>query len=366
MTWRGLYLLRPAEPRLDAAGCRQYAPAVTMLLLLAWLAAGPPWPPAVSQAPPDPAAIARIGAGLQSGSLPPDAAVRELKAILASDPASAQAHMLLGTAYRMLDRPELMGEARAELVQALALDAGLVPARFLLAHLYLHLGRPASARETLADGLARHPDEPQMLALLAEAERRLGDPRRAEALARQAFRADGSLLVARYYLALALLDLHRRDEAIAELEQVAAAGGNPSDTYYALGSAWLDAGRIPLAVQALGSAAEADPSRPDIRIALARALRLSGRTGPAREQLERARTSATSPGPGGQEPPAAAEFYLELGQLDLRQGRIAAAVSSFQRVLESDPGHADAQRLLAEASRRARPRAAAPGSPREK
>lgn len=194
-----------------------------------------------------------------------------------------------------------------------------------------------------------------MVALLAEAERRLGDPRRAETLARQAFRADGSLLVARYYLALALLDLERRDEAIAELEQVAAAGGNPSDTYYALGSAWLDAGRIGLAVQALGSAAEADPSRPDIRIALARALRLSGRAGAAREQLERARAAATSPGPGGQEPVSAPAFYLELGQLDLHQGRIAAAVASFQRVLESDPGHAEARRLLAEASRRTRP-----------
>jgi len=44
---------------------------------------------------------------------------------------------------------EMIGEAVAELRQALELEPRNVPARFYLAHLYLNLGRATRAREEL-------------------------------------------------------------------------------------------------------------------------------------------------------------------------------------------------------------------------
>src|SRR5204862_7355045 len=66
--------------------------------------------------------------------------IRELKDILALDPRSAEGHLLLGIAYRTLGSEDLMGEAVAELRQALELNPDFVPARFYLGHLYLDLG----------------------------------------------------------------------------------------------------------------------------------------------------------------------------------------------------------------------------------
>ena len=45
--------------------------------------------------------------------------------------------------------PDLIGEATAELRQALAIDPRFAPARFYLAHLYLDMGRAQRAREEL-------------------------------------------------------------------------------------------------------------------------------------------------------------------------------------------------------------------------
>ena len=49
--------------------------------------------------------LARIRAALFSGTARPDDAVKELKDILAADPESAEAHLLLGIAYRARVRP---------------------------------------------------------------------------------------------------------------------------------------------------------------------------------------------------------------------------------------------------------------------
>ena len=71
-----------------------------------------------------------------------------------------------------------MGEAVAELRQALALDPAFVPARYFLAHIYLDLGRNERAREELDAALAQAPRNPQFLTLLGEVERQLKNPRR--------------------------------------------------------------------------------------------------------------------------------------------------------------------------------------------
>src|ERR1017187_4311126 len=93
---------------------------------------------------------AQLGAAaehLQQGRV--EQAIRECKVVLAADPRSAPAHMLLGLAYLAQRSSAMMGEAKAELQQALDLDPELLWARFYLARLYLDLGLSEKAQEQL-------------------------------------------------------------------------------------------------------------------------------------------------------------------------------------------------------------------------
>jgi tetratricopeptide (TPR) repeat protein len=251
---------------------------------------------AVSQVAAPPAAIQerldRARADLFSRAERVNEDVRELKEVLALDPRSAEAHLLLGVAYSTLGSRELKGEAIAEFRQALDLNPGLVPVRFYLARLYLDLGRAARAREELETALVQVPGNPEFLALLGEAERQLKNPRRAVEVTRQALHADEAFAQARYYLGLALLDLGQRDEAIKELERVVRSGPRVADAYLALGTAYVDAGRPAEAIETLSQGLRIDPARPDLRSALARAYR-------SKALLDKAGPSPRPKKPGG-------------------------------------------------------------------
>src|SRR5918995_136227 len=243
-------------------------PLLVCLAIAAWQAAAPP---ATIQE-----RIERVKADLYSRTDRLDENVRELKQILALDPRSADAHMLLGIAYSTWGSRELKGEAIAEFRQALDLNPRLVQVRFFLAHLYLGLGRAVRAREELEAGLAQTPGNPEFLALLGEAERQSKNPRRAVEVTRQALAADPSFAPARYYLGLALLDAGQRNEAISELEHVVRARAAGADAYLALGSAYVDAGRGADAIETLNQGLRIEPARPELHIALARGYRSQG------------------------------------------------------------------------------------------
>src|SRR5258708_14740163 len=211
--------------------------------------------------------------------------LRASKGVLARDPRSAEAHELLGIAYSTQGSKDLKGEAIGEFRQALDLDPALVPVHFYLAHLYLDLGRAARAKEELEAALLKAPGNPEFLALLGEAERRLKNPARAVEVIRQALKADESFAQARYYLGLALLDLGQRDEAIKELEQVVRAGPTVTDTYLTLGNAYVEAGRSADAIETLIQGLRLDSKRPELHVALARAFRAKGMLEKAEAQL---------------------------------------------------------------------------------
>lgn len=276
-----------------------------------------------------------------------DEDLRELKTILGIDPRSAEAHLLLGIAYRIVGSPEMVGEAVAELRQALALNPDFPPAHFYLARIYLDLGRAARAREELDTALVTVPGNPQFLALLGEAERQLKNPSRSVELTRQALQADESFAEARYYLGLALFDLGRRDEAINELERVVRSGPKVSDAYFSLGAAYLEAGRFDEAIATLGQGTRVDPSRPDLRLQLTRAYRSKGLLEKADEQLALAMPGATASlaSPYAQYQQLELDFYLEQGLLRLQQGRRDAAARALQKALAIDPEDARTKSL---------------------
>jgi len=293
----------------------------------------------------------RISADLFSSTPHPNDDIRELKEILGAEVNNAEAHMLLGIAYRGLGSPDMMSEAVAEFRQAIALNPGYVPARLYLAYVYLDIGRPQRAKEELEAALQQSAGNPQLLALESAAERDLKNPQRAVELARQSLEIDPSSAEARYYLGLALFDLGKRDDARKELERVVASGHAAPDAYLSLGTLYVDAGRFDDAVKALTAGVEMDPSRADLHIQLARAYRSKGLLDQAAEQLSLAR-----PKPGA--PPAPSEFRqqqldldlaIEQGALDLQRGRTTAAIASLKRALVMDPANGPANRYLAQA-----------------
>lgn len=306
------------------------------------------------------ARLNRVAADLYSAEPRTAEAVKELKAILAAAPDSAEAHLLLGMAYRAQNSPDLMGESIAELRQAIELKPSLFVARLMLARVYLDMARASRARDELESLRKELPDNPQVLSLLGEAERALGNTQRSVELNRQALQADPSFPQARYYLGLALLDLKQHDEAIRELEAVAQSGANPAESFLALGVAHASAGHLDAAIAALREALRADASNAEARIQLARAYRLKGRFADAAKELDLAVPAATM-GVKALYQHLDTDLYMEQGLLRMQQGRLQAAADAFRKVLEADATHAEAKTRLAEVQKRLKARAKTPG-----
>lgn len=290
--------------------------------------------------------LARIREGLYSGASDARQAIEDLKAILAVAPQSAEAHLLLGVAQHTIGSPDLMGESVAEFRQAVALNPSLIEARFFLARVYLELGRQERAREELTTALEQVPGHPQFLALLGETERQLGNPQRAFELTTEALKADSSADQARYYLALALLDMHKTQEATAELERIARSGAQVADVFVSLGKAYAEANRLEKAALSLEEAVRINPALPDAHILLARVYRRRGLLQKADAQLDLATPQSTATVDYQQ---TQARLYLERGLLRLRQKRLDEAVRAFTSAVETDPANGLAHRHLAEA-----------------
>jgi tetratricopeptide (TPR) repeat protein len=291
--------------------------------------------------------LKRVAADVFAGADRIDANIVELKAILALDPRSADAHMLLGIAYRTKGSPDLMGEAAGELRQALTLDPSSVPARFYLAHLYLDLARPERAREELQAALDLMPGQPQFLALLGDTERQLGDPQKALDLTTQALKANPAFAEARYYQGLALYDLKRRDEAIKAFEAVLQNGGKRPEVYASLGNAYLEAGRLDDAIKSLTEGITLGPS-PGPVIQLARAYRLKGQLTTAETWLTRARSIAPSTAVSAADQQVQRDLSFEEGLIRLKQVQLAPAAESFKKAVDVDPNYGPGYRYLAE------------------
>jgi tetratricopeptide (TPR) repeat protein len=274
--------------------------------------------------------------------------IAELKEILAIDPQSAEAHMLLGLAYRALGAPQLAGEAKAELRQALDLNPNLVAARYVLAQVYLDMGRFDSARDEMQTALTQAPGQPQFLAVLGEAERQMGNPQRSVELNEQALKASPSFAEATYYLARAQLDLGQRDAAIKNLEQVARAGAPVADVYISLGGAYLDANRPDDAIAALEQGVRAAPARAALHIELARAYRVKGLLAKADQELVRARPSGDAVQATAEYQQVETGYNIELGRVRLAQTRLTAAAAAFQKAVQMTPDSGPAHLGLAE------------------
>lgn len=307
-----------------------------------------PASPAAAPAPSIQARLERIRSQVYASASGLRDAVPELQRILAEDPSVAEAHLLLGAAYRTAGTELMIGEAKAELQQALELDPRLIAARLLLAQTYFDLGRYENARDEATLALRQAPGQAQFLAILGEAERHLGDPTKAKALASLALEADSTLLEARYYRARAMLDLGERDEAIKELENVVRGGAQVPDVFLQLGIAYIDAKRLDEAVLSLTEGASLAPASREMKIELAHAYRLKGQLANAEQQLTQARSTATNVQVTPEYQRVETRLNLEWGLLRLSQGRLQAAATALDAAITMNPSDGASHRALAE------------------
>jgi tetratricopeptide (TPR) repeat protein len=283
---------------------------------------------------------------LQQGRL--EQAVRASKGVLAADPRSAPAHMLLGLAYIGQGSTDKIADAKAELQQALDLDPELLMARFYLARLYFDQGLSEKAQEQLERGLKQSPGLPNFLALLGEVRRELGDPAASVELNRKALVADATMTQAHYFLALAHLDLKQEQAAIAEFEKAIRSPNVTPEMYNALASLYIKKQRFAEAEGLCRKAIAMDRSRPDTYLNLARAYNGQHASDKALEVLRAAL-------PAGKEFPATeyyqgleADLAVERGAAYTAKKMYAQAIAEYSRALSFDPRRAVIHRRLAE------------------
>ena len=315
-----------------------------LLVIIVLLASIPSWaqtPRAGVQAQLDAAAE-----HLQQGRL--EQAIRASKGVLAADPRSASAHMLLGLAYVALGSAARIADAKAELQQALDLDPELLWARFYLARIYFDQGLSEKAQEQLERGLKQNPGAPDFLSLLGEVRRELGDPGASVELNRKAIEAGVTMTPAHYFLAMAYLDLKQEQAAMAEFEKAIHSPLVTPEMYNALASLYIRKQRFAAAEDLCRKAIALDRSRPDAYLNLARIYNAQNASDKALEVLRAAL-------PEGKEFPATeyyqgvqADLAVERGAAYTAKKMYAQAIAEYARALELDPRRAVIHRRLAE------------------
>jgi tetratricopeptide (TPR) repeat protein len=275
-------------------------------------------------------------------------AIRECKDVLALDPRSAPAHMLLGQAYLAQGSIAMLAEAKAELQQALELDPNLLWARFYLARIYIDLGLDQKAKEQLELGLKARPDVPHFLSLLGEVRRKLGDPAASLDLNHKALQIDSTMTPAHYYSALAYLDLKQEDTAISELEKSVNSPYVTPEMYVALAALYIKRQRFADAESLCRKAIALDASRPEAYLNLARLYN-------AQHASDKALQAVRIGLPDGKQLPATAfyqklqaDIFVELGIAYQAKGMVSQAIDAYSRAVEFDSTLGVAHRRLAE------------------
>ncbi|RPH56101.1 tetratricopeptide repeat protein, partial [bacterium] len=166
-----------------------------------------------------------------------------------------------------------------------------------LAQAQIRRSRPADAERTLRDVLARHPEDPQALELLALARAAQGNAddaieilRRVLALPSISDRAE-----AEYNLARLLTVRGRVEEAEEHLKKAVAARPNLVTAWYHLGEIRAGLGRNDEALPCWRRALEIDPTHTKSYLSLARALLAAGDRDEALRLLRHGAQAAAHP-----------------------------------------------------------------------
>lgn len=283
----------------------------------------------------------------------PRQAVEKFKEAVTHDGRSAEAHMYLGIAYRLLSAYDMIGEAKAEFRQALAIKPDLLRARLELAEVYIELSRLDEAQQTLQEELETSGSAYQR-ALLGEVNRLTGRPLVSVLHNTEALKLDPALTRARFFLAKAYLDLERTSDAIAELDSTVAAEDATAEMYLLTGIVHRESGQLDRSIELLQKAVDVEPGKPEPYLEMAVALRMAERGNDALRQLHSSLNevraglkSVEIEGDPVYFQKLLTRIHQEFGFIYQSRKQLPAAEKSYRIVLRLDPNYGPAHRQLA-------------------
>jgi len=203
--------------------------------------------------------------------------------------------------------------------------------------------RLASAIEALERAEAFRPSDARVVYLLGVTLRDVGRFEDAVAALTRALAQDARHLRATYALGLCLYEQRRYADALTHFTEVTRVEPDNMRGHYQQGAAWLALGEVERALPALRRALALRTDYAPTHFALGRALATRDPEA-ARGHLLAALTH----------PPVVTLAWLELGQLNEREGRTAQAITAYGDYLRAHPtaAGADALRLHVEGLRR--------------
>jgi len=201
----------------------------------------------------------------------PRLAEKQARAVLAAHPNHAAALRLLGAALRKRGSADAALAAEARAIAAARHDPQLIEAGAALVANDL-----AAAEPILRNRLRRDPLDVPAIRMMAELAARVGRPADSESLLRRALELAPGFDAARANLATLLYRQHRAAEALALLDQMAAAG-DPSDAHHNLRAAALGRlGGYDEAIAIYRDVLERHPGQAKLWMSLAHLLRTVG------------------------------------------------------------------------------------------
>jgi tetratricopeptide (TPR) repeat protein len=214
---------------------------------------------------------------LKAGKL--DEAEKAFRSVLAEDPTSAYVHNNLGIVLQERREHE---QAVAEFRAAARLDPRYVAPRILLGASLLALGQVSEARRELEGAVMLAPREALARMQLARVEESAGDWTGAV----EQYQALRELKPnePEYVYGLGSAYLHLSEWCLRELDK---RDGGAARLFQALGHNYRVQGRPDLALTAFTKAAEADPTLPEVHLAMAQIHMEQKRWADARREVER-------------------------------------------------------------------------------
>jgi tetratricopeptide (TPR) repeat protein len=214
---------------------------------------------------------------LKAGKL--DEAEQAFRAVLAKGGDAAYVHNNLGIVHQERRQHEM---AVAQFREAIRLDPAYAAPRILLGASLLALGRVSEARTALERAVKLAPREPLARLQLARVLERAGD----WAGAVEQYRALKEMKPdePEYAYALGSAYLHLSEWS---LKQLATVDGGQARLQQALGHNYRVQGRADFALRAFARAAQADPTLPEVHLAMAQVYMEQKRWAEARREIER-------------------------------------------------------------------------------
>ncbi len=282
---------------------------------------------------------------LREGSI--DQALLELNQAVSLDPASAQAHLLLGWVQRLNGSPYQIHQSQASFQEALRLAPASIWARLHLALLHIESGRIEEASAVLKAPTQTISESPLVLALRGEVARRIGRLEEAERVLDQALRLAPELAAARAYLGLVYLDSNRLEEAVREIEAALQDASGRSDLHSKTAGVSLQGGGQVSGPEAF----RLDPPYAETRLSLARAYRLIGKAQETLHELHRLKPFLITLPTGSVRDSTLRKWLQEMSfqaglsyeALDAR----ADAIRLYHEALQIDEEHPESRRRLA-------------------